>query len=61
MKRNKLNYSYYESKNLKNNDKDKNQTIIIKRSEKRHKTEMGKIPKNFQFLINKSIMINKMS
>lgn len=54
MKRNKLNYSYYESKNLKNNDKDKNQTKIIKRSEKRHKTEMGKIPKNFQFLINKS-------
>ena len=54
MKKNNLNYSYFESKNLKNNDKDKNQTIIIKRSEKRHKTEMGKVPKNFQFLINKS-------
>ena len=54
MKRNESNYSYFESKNLKNNDNEKNQTIIIKRSEKRHKTEIGKIPKNFQFLINKS-------
>ena len=55
MKRNKLNYSYFESKYLKNNDKDKNQTIVtIKRSERRHKTEMGNLPKNFQFLINKS-------
>ena len=54
MKKNKLNYSYFESKNLKNNEADKNQTIFIKRNDKRHKTEVGKIPKNFQFLINKS-------
>ena len=49
----KLYYSYFPNKQSKVDEKEEYQTIIIKRSEKRHKTEVGKIPKNFQFLINK--------
>jgi hypothetical protein len=51
---NKTNSSYLDSKNLENNEKDKNtnSTIIIKRKDKRHKTEMGIVPKNLQLLIN---------
>ena len=49
----KLYYSYFPNKQSKVDEKEEYQTIIIKRSEKRHKTEVEKIPKNFQFLINK--------
>ena len=63
MKRNenKTNYSYLDSKNLENNEKDKNtnSTIIIKRKDKRHKTEMGIVPKNLQLLINKNRLAKK--
>ena len=58
---NKTNSSYLDSKNLENNEKDKNtnSTIIIKRKDKRHKTEMGIVPKNLQLLINKNRLANK--
>ena len=51
-KENKLNYSYFESKHTNNND---NSTIVFKRSEKRRKTEMGTIPKQFQILIKSKL------
>ena len=53
-KENKLHYSYVESKYSKKDVNEINQNITIKRSGKRHKTEMGLIPKNFVFLINAS-------
>jgi len=54
-----LNYSYFESKYVKDNDKDPNNNVVIKRSEKRHRTEMGIMPMNFQLLINKSLLRNE--
>ena len=58
MKRNgkPLNYSYFESKYVKDKEQDPNVNVVIKRSEKRHRTEMGIMPKNFQLLINKSLL-----
>jgi len=54
-KENKLNYSFFESKHIIFNEKEEKTTIVIKRSEKRHKTETGMMPKNFQFLIKNKI------
>jgi serine/threonine protein phosphatase PrpC len=54
-----LNYSYFESKYIKDKEKDPNSNAVIKRSEKRHKTQIGIMPKNFQLLINKSLLNNE--
>ena len=51
---NKSNFSYFESKYVNNKEKEGNQNVIIKRNDKRHKTEIGITPKNFQILINNS-------
>ena len=51
---NKSNFSYFESIYVNNKEKEGNQNVIIKRNDKRHKTEIGITPKNFQILINNS-------
>ena len=55
----KLYYSYRESKNTIFTEKQEKPNEIIKRSEKRHKTQTGIIPKNFQFIIKSKIKNEK--
>ena len=55
----KSNFSYYEFKYMNSKENEGNQNVIIKRNEKRHKTEIGITPKNFQILINKTQLNNE--
>ncbi len=55
----KLYYSYRESKNTIFTDKQEKPNEFIKRSEKRHKTQTGILPKNFQFIIKSKIKNEK--
>ena len=55
----KLYFSYRESKNTIFNEKQEQSNNFIKRTEKRHKTQTGTIPKNFQFIIKSKIKNEK--
>ena len=52
----KINHTFFVSKYSSNIDNLSNQKFGFKRTEKRHRTESGRIPNNFQAFINKNFV-----